>query len=40
MNQRIIFNVKGYKVDMDELKKGVKNDVDLDDLMENVADES
>lgn len=40
MNQRIIFNVKGYNVDMDELKKGVRKDLDLDDLMENVANEN
>ncbi len=40
MNQRIIFNVKGYNVEMDDIKKGIKKDVDLDNLMEKVADES
>lgn len=40
MNQRIIFNVKSNNVGMDEIKKGVKKDVDLDNLMENVVDES
>ena len=40
MNQRIIFNVKSNNVEMDDIKKGIKKDVNLDDLMENVADES
>ena len=40
LNQRIIFNVKSYNVEMDDIKKGVKKDVNLDDLMEKVAAES
>ena len=40
LDQRIIFNVKGYNVEMDDIKKGIKKDVDLDDLMDKVADES
>jgi len=39
MNKRIIFNVKSKNVGMDEIIKGLIRDVDLDGLMENVADE-
>jgi hypothetical protein len=40
MGKRIIFNVKSYNVGMDDIKKGMKKDIDLDDLMDKVADES
>ena len=39
MNQRIIFSVKSKNVGMDDIKRGLKRDVDLEDLMEDVADE-
>ena len=38
MNQRIIFNVKSYNLNIDDLKKGVKKDVDLKGLMNKVAE--
>lgn len=39
LNQRIIFNVKSDNVGIDDLKKGVKKDVDLNGLMKKVAAE-
>ena len=40
MDQRIILNVNAYNVDMDDIKKGIKKDIELDELMDKVADES
>ena len=40
MGQRIIFNVKCYNIKMNEIKKGVKKDCDINGLMDSVADES
>ena len=39
INERVIFNIKSRNVGIDDIKKGIKRDVDLDDLMDNVADE-
>ncbi len=40
MSQRIIFNIKSNNVGIDEMKKGLKKDVDLDALMRKVAAET
>ena len=38
LNQRVIFNVRGTNVSIDDLKKGVKNDVNLSRLISKVAE--